>query len=344
LMSLSRKRVDDDPFPAIAAKCHAAGYDWTAAALFDGPADPRGLPLYPWNRERFWFAATAEALDLVNPPFDHPLLGFRQQGAPPSWLNHLDEQVLPWIADHAVEGIAVLPAAAILEMAFAAARFRWPDAPALEVFDLEVRRPMAFDKGRMRELRTVLQSDEGDWELASRPRLSGEPLTVYAVARVGAATNASPIISCADSAPPGRRIESESLYRLAHLTGLDYGRRFRTVRHIEIADPHSAVAYLDASPCEESFDSYASYLLHPALLDGALQGLLGLLADRHHQIHGVGFLPWRFGRVRLPAPFGRVPSCALVRLTRTGVRSISADIVLSDAAGAVVAELADCWF
>src|SRR5262249_11108161 len=160
---------DNDPFPTIAARCYAAGYDWASTATFDGPADPRGLPLYPWTRERFWFAATTEALELVNPPFEHPLLGFRQQTTPSSWINHLDEQVLPWIADHAVEGLAVLPAAAILEMAFATARRRWPDAPVLEVFDLEVRRPMPFGKDWMRELRTVLQSDEGDWELASRP-------------------------------------------------------------------------------------------------------------------------------------------------------------------------------
>ncbi|HXO90818.1 MAG TPA: SDR family NAD(P)-dependent oxidoreductase [Stellaceae bacterium] len=342
LTSLSRDHGANDPFPAMAAHCHAAGYDWTTSASFDGPADPRGLPLYPWNRERFWFAVTTEATDLVNPPFDHPLLGFRQSGGVASWLNHLDEQVLPWIADHAVEGVPVLPAAAVLEMALAAARCRWPDAPALEVFDVELRRPMPFDKGRMRELRTVLQSDEGDWELASRPRLSSEPLTVYAVARLAAATDARRIISWSGGVSAQRRIEGESLYRLAHLAGLDYGDRFRTVSHVEITDPHSATAYLDPSPIgDEAVDSY---LLHPALLDGALQGLFGLVADRRHQIQGVGFLPWRFGRVRLPAPFGRVPRRVLLQLTRTGVRSVSADIVLSDEAGDVVAELADCWF
>jgi len=341
LASLSRAQDDDDPFPAIAAHCHAAGHDWTSSASFDGPSDPRGLPLYPWNRERFWFAVTTEAADLVNPPFDHPLLGFRQRGATASWLNHLDEQVLPWIADHAVEGVAVLPAAAVLEMALAAARWRWPDAPALEVFDVELRRPMPFDKGRMRELRTVLQSDEGDWELLGRSRLSSEPLAVYAVARVCAATDSRAIISSAGSASALRRIESESLYRQAHLAGLDYGCRFKTVTHVEIAGPHSAIAYLDPSPVCEDLDSY---LLHPALLDGALQGLFGLLADRQHHMQGVGFLPWRFGRVRLSAPFGRVPRHARLRLTRIGVRSISADIILSDDVGDIVAELADCWF
>ena len=101
------------------------------------------------------------------------------------------------------------------------------------------------------------------------------------------------------------------------------------------------IAYLDPSPV---CDDLGSYLLHPALLDGALQGLFGLLADRQHQMQGVGFLPWRFGHVRFSAPFGRAPRRARLRLTRIGVRSVSADIVLSDDAGDIVAELADCWF
>jgi acyl transferase domain-containing protein/NADPH:quinone reductase-like Zn-dependent oxidoreductase/acyl carrier protein len=341
LASLSRKGVDDDPFPAIAARCHIAGYDLTASPYFEGAADPRRLPLYPWDREKFWFDMTVEAADPVNPPFDHPLLGFRQRGPVPCWLNHLDEQVLPWIGDHAVEGMPVLPAAAILEMALAAARWRWPDAPVLEVLDLEVRRPLPFDKGRMREMRTTIGSEEGDWELASRLRLSSDPLTIHAVGRVGSATDARCIIHWTDAESTRQLIDRETLYHLAHLTGLDYGSRFRTVSQIEVSGPEAAVAYLDPAPLDDNLDPY---LLHPALLDGALQALLGLVADRQHQMQGVGFLPWRFGRVRTLAPFGRVPRRARLRLTRIGVRSMSADIALFDDAGDLVVELADCWF
>jgi len=200
---------------------------------------------------------------------------------------------------------------------------------------------MPFDKERMRELRTVLRPDDGDWELSSRSRLSNEPLAVYAVARVSPATDARRIFDGTEGTPVLRHIEGEKLYRFASLAGLDYGDCFRTVTHVEIAGPDSAVAYLDPSPVGEDL---ASYLLHPALLDGALQGLFGLLADSRHQLQGIGFLPWRFGRVRLSARFGRVPHTARLRLTRIGVRSVSADIVLSDDAGDVVAELADCWF
>ncbi len=341
IAALSRKDGDGDPFPGIAARCYVAGYDLAAAPRFEGRLDLRGLPLYPWTRQRFWFDRTVESTNPENPPFDHPLLGFRQSGPLRHWLNHLDELVLPWIADHAVEGMPVFPAAAILETALAAARWRWPDAAAWEAFDVEVRRPLPFDKGRMRELRTTLLSDEGDWELASRPRLSSEAMTIHAVGRIAAAPDRWPITDWADDTADAPRIDGETLYCIAQRAGLDYGRRFRTVEHVEIAAPDLAVVHLDPTAIDEPLDAY---LLHPALLDGALQGLLALLAERRQEMPGVGYLPWRFGRVRLAAPSGRAARRARLRLTRTGVRSVSADIALYDDAGAVVAELTDCWF
>jgi acyl transferase domain-containing protein/acyl carrier protein len=341
LASLSRQPVGEDPFPAIAARCHVAGYDFTQSSYFDGPTDPRRLPLYPWDRQKFWFGVTAEAAALVNPPFDHPLLGFRQRSPVPCWLNYLDEQILPWIADHTIEGMPVFPAAAIVEMALAAAHWQWPDAPVLEARDLEVRRPLPFEKGRMRELRTVIGSDEGDWELASRPRLSREPVTVHAVGRLGFESDTRRTIRWAEAPPKSHQIDRETLYRLAGLAGLEYGDGFRTVSRVEIGGPHTAVAHLDPSCIEGEF---GSYLLHPAILDGALQALLGLVADRQPEIQRSTFLPWRFGRVRLLAPFGRVPRSARLSLTRIGIRAVSADIGLCDEAGEVVAELSDCWF
>ena len=339
LASLSRKESDDDPFPAIAARCHVSGHDWTAAGPFDGPVDPHGLPLYQWQRDRFWFGRTAEAINLVNPPFDHPLLGFRQGGPTPCWVNHVDRDALPWIGDHTIEGMAVLPAAAMLEMALAAAHWRWPDAPVLEIVDLEIRHPLPFEKVGVREVRTTLGSDE--WELASRPRLSNEPLTMHATGRVTSRSGVRGTLCWTDAAPARRQIAGQSLYRFSRLAGIDYGACFQTVERIEIGGPGEAVAHLDCSPVSDALESY---LLHPALLDGAFQGLFGLFVDHPHQTADSAFLPSRFGRVRLFAPFARIPRRAKLRLTRTGVRSVSADIVVIDEAGDIVVELVDCWF
>ncbi|HTT79446.1 MAG TPA: SDR family NAD(P)-dependent oxidoreductase [Stellaceae bacterium] len=341
LATLLRKESSDDPFPAIAARCHVAGHTIAAAASFDGPGDPARLPLYPWQKERCWFDRTVEDTRLVDPPFAHPLLGFRQQGPVASWLNHLDPLRVPWLADHAVEGVPVLPAAAVLEMALAAARLRRPDAAAVEVVDVELRRPLPFDNGRPREIRCVVSTEDGDFELSSRPRLSEEPLTLHAVARLVTAGDLPPSPDFADPASVASRIDGETLYRLAGRLGLDYGPHFRVVRRVDRLADGAALAYLDPSFVGAAG---ADYLVHPALLDGALQGLLALIADGDDDAAGVSLLPWRFGRVRVMAPFGRSVYRAWLRLTRRGTRSASADIVLYDEAGAAIGELADCWF
>ena len=341
LGTLGRKDGDADPFPAIAARCHVAGHDLGDAPWFDGAADPRGLPLYPWQRERFWFERTVEGPPLTDPQFVHPLLGFRADGSPTSWVNYLDPELLPWLPDHAIEGVPVFPAAAVLEMALASARARRPEARAIEVADVELRRPLPFDEGRARELRTRFEPDGGEWELSSRPRLSKESPIVHAVARVvtaGQVPAAPPVVSIGD-AP--RVVDSATLYDLAARLGLDYGRQFRTVSRVAVVAPDEAVVDLDATPIDDPLELY---LIHPALLDGALQGLLALLAAGRPQLRRESFLPWRFGRVRLAAPFARVPHRAHLRVTRLGTRSASADIVLIDKAGVTVAELTECWF
>ncbi len=341
LATLTRKQGSEDPFPEIAARCHVAGYDISQADRFDGPADLRGLPLYPWQKERYWFDRTVEGINPIDPPFDHPLLGFRQQGPIPFWLNHLDPEVLPWLADHAIEGVPVLPATAVLEMALAAAWLRRPDARAVEVVDVELRRPLPFDKGRSREIRTIVIGEDGDWELSSRPRLADEPLTLHAVARLATAGDRQAVPLLNERKPARGEVDAETLYRLAAQLGLNYGSQFRTVTRIELLGSDEALAHLDASVIDEPLDRY---LIHPALVDGALQGLLALIAEHHADLEGASFLPWRFGRVRIAAPFGR-PACrARLRVTRLGTRSASADIALFDAAGEIVGELSDCWF
>jgi len=78
-------------------------------------------------------------------------------------------------------------------------------------------------------------------------------------------------------------------------------------------------------------------LLHPApWLDGALQGLFGLVADRRHQIQGGRpFSRWRvWPSFASQRTFGRGSPPRFAAIDRgPGVRSVSADIVLSDEAG-----------
>jgi phthiocerol/phenolphthiocerol synthesis type-I polyketide synthase C len=333
--TLDRRAGEGDPFPTIAAHLHVAGHDVSGTTWFDGPNDPRGLPLYPWQRERFWFDRTVEAVEQVNPIFDHKLLGFRQSGSPESWVNHLDTTLFPFLADHRVDGTPVLAAAAIVDMALAAARTRHPDAAILELRDVELLRPMIFDGSAAREVRSTLLPDS-EWQVASRKRLADEPMTVHATARVVTAAPGR-MLSAIDHAGEGegRLVSGADLYRRAARCGLDYGESFRTVREVVVTDSDRVTVTLASVPT-------ADFLIAPTLLDGAFQGLLALLVGS--DADEAGLLPRRIGQMRAVAPFGRASCRAELQVMRRGLRSAAANIALYDEAGGLVAELIDCGF
>ena len=89
------------------------------------------LPLYPWQRERCWFEPSARDTDARRAPASrggvpgHPLLGRHFQSSHPAEHSFLGKPVRQaieaYLDDHLIQGVAVLPAAAYLEMAFAAA-------------------------------------------------------------------------------------------------------------------------------------------------------------------------------------------------------------------------------
>ncbi|WP_205083227.1 acyltransferase domain-containing protein, partial [Paracraurococcus ruber] len=183
LPSLSRRDPAPDPFPGIADRAWAAGADPRGAAAHAGPATRRGLPHTPFDRAPHWYPTTVEALHSTAPVEDHPLLGFRRGAAPGLWTRHIDTALDPWLADHRLAGAAVLPAAAMWEMALAAGRACHPDAPAIELREAMIRAALPLEEATTRELRANLDA-AGRFTLDSRRRLSAEDWTLHLEAMV----------------------------------------------------------------------------------------------------------------------------------------------------------------
>jgi len=346
MASLSRRATVRDPFALIAAQLFVAGADLTDAACYAGEATARGLPLYPWQHQDYVAAPTIERVELASPVRDHPLLGFRDptydRGAEFAWMSHLSVVSEPWLADHKLDGVPLLPAAAMIDMMLAAARTRHPGAVSLEIQDLEISRGLILESGTVRDCRVHLQ-DEGEITIASRPRLANEDLTVHATGRVLAGFSVLPVLSemAEDDDHDGEVIESARIYALARGLKLEYGPEFQTVHSVRRIGQDQLRAQL----CPPLADrGPLGYLLDPALLDGALQALVVFAADQPHLAVLGSVLPWRFGRVRLLHTDAKVPSRVDLSIRHVGPRSVCADITLRDAAGQAIAELIEGWF
>jgi acyl transferase domain-containing protein/NADPH:quinone reductase-like Zn-dependent oxidoreductase/short-subunit dehydrogenase/acyl carrier protein len=344
LASLSKRDGAGDPFPAMLDRAFTHGADPRGAAIWSGHATRDGLPATPFDRQRHWHAATPESARLHDPALDHPLLGFRQGAEPLRWSRALDSTLEPWLADHALGSEAVLPAAGMAEMALAAAAQLWPESPALELRDLQLLRTLPVAKEAAREVRFSLDPESGLFRLESRPRMSGEDWSLHARGQVAAATLAAlPDASLAASRgaedPAALAVSGEQLQATARRFGLNYGPAFRPVREVRLAPGGETALVRLALPEEAPADEH--FLLHPVRLDGALQGLLELMAhDRPDD--GRAMVPVRFGRLVLRRG-GTVAVRAELAVTHRGERSGRCAVVLRDGAGQVVARLEDAW-
>ena len=166
--------------------------------------------------------------------------------SPDLWYNTLDCATQPWLADHAVDRTPLLPAAAIVEIALAAARARDPGAAALDVLDLEITKPMLLERDIARETRFSVSGERGAFELASRPRLSGDAWTVHATGRICAGSAAALTGPAADNCEGGASyvLAGAELYALTSRLGLEYGPAFQTVGRVSVQGADSAIVYL----------------------------------------------------------------------------------------------------
>ncbi|WP_298965897.1 type I polyketide synthase [uncultured Methylobacterium sp.] len=333
---LLKKPTDRDPFRQALAAALASGAAVDEAVAFGAdPAGPVALPHYAWQRKAYRLAETTEVLGVASSRSHHPLIGGRLMPDGLEWHAHLDVATVPELDDHRIDGQAILPGAAFVEMALAVAREHLR-SETVTLADLEIQQPMLFNEESLREVMARVSPGANLVQILSRPRLSQAPWQIHAVAKL---VEGDAPVPPADAAvlPDDTAIEGDDLYRRAAATGLGFGPSFRQVARSARIDDLTIVS--DLVPAEAN----PRFGLVPARLDACFHGLILLFSDLLGEGASRAYVPIRFGEIRLVKP-GAVIARAVIRTRRCNERSILADFTLMDAEGAVVATLRDARF
>ncbi len=298
--------------------------DW-ASLMEDSGARRVSLPTYPFQRERYWLERGSSedpaALGLMSG--EHPLLGAGVELADEQGLlftGRLSLATHPWLADHSVMGVVLLPGTAFLDLALHAGR----RVDCSTVAELVIEAPLVLEQDRSMQLQMVVsqpgesglrevsmysrsaivedsgQADAG-WVRHAKGTLQPDTTTTLVDELGSELREVWP--------PPGcEPVPIEGLYdRLADL-GLQYGPTFQCMRSVwrrgdelfvEVARPEDPARGALSSGARSS---PATFAIDPVLLDSAFHAIA---AGSEHDV--AVRLPFNWSGVRLyPTPTGGI--------------------------------------
>ncbi|UFR01754.1 SDR family NAD(P)-dependent oxidoreductase [Streptomyces sp. Go40/10] len=303
------------------AHVHGVDVDWTE--YFEGAGARRvDLPTYPFQRRRYWLAATPRRADR-----EHPVLGpaVAAPGIEGSVLTgELDARTRPWLAEHRVAGTAVLPGAALAELALRAGAEL--GCPTVEDLVLEAPLTVPDDTPLPLSL-SVREPDAAGRRSFTVHTLTGTTWTRHATGTLSAAGQNPPPTGGTWPPAGATPVDLSGAYERMAEAGLSYGPVFQGLR----AAWRDGDVVLAEAALPDGTDPGA-FGVHPALLDAALH-VLGV-GDGDRPAPPV--LPFAWRGVRLHATGARA---VRVRLTPAGTPGTVA-VELTDPAGAPVASVA----
>ncbi|SBW22655.1 type I polyketide synthase [Candidatus Protofrankia californiensis] len=343
LPTLDRRHDELAALGSFVARSFVAGVAWDWRAILGPRAVTVPLPTYAFARERLWLdppteQAGAAALGLDVP--DHPLLSAAvdlRDGAS-VYTGVLSTRRQPWLADHAVYGVPLLPAAAIVDLlGWLAAR-----VGLAAVDELTLLAPLRLGAGDVPFRVTVERAAEAatarllartpgsdDWTTHAEARLVAGPGAAGLVGAGGADQGElSPAASSPGEPWSGERspaavpVDLTGVYATLAGLGYDYGPAFQGLRALWRDGEHLAA--------EVDLPSGAA----ASLLDAAMHGWIVAgppSQDQNQDQDGTVDVPHIWRDVRLFGAPGIPAGPLRVRITPTGPRSFSLAAV--DAAG-----------
>lgn len=283
--------------------------------LYTGQRPQRiSLPTYVFEKERFWIQGQqASQKEVLHPLVHSNTSDFDQQSYSSVFSGNefflKDHQVKIDPSKHQ----SVLPGVAYLEMVRAAVRFslpEWDSSKIMELYDVLWLKPFIVDCPKQLDIRLLENEhrDRIDFEIYSlgNKNENQSDETLHCQGRVG--FGLKPVDAKRDLDQLKTAMDKDSImateyYKILAKTGLNYGPSHRGVTNIlfgkgELLAQLSLPSLPEIMPDKKDTNSY---VLHPSIMDSALQSSLGLISDLDHPL-STPSLPFVLEKLQLIAP------------------------------------------
>ncbi|UED76953.1 SDR family NAD(P)-dependent oxidoreductase [Brevibacillus sp. DP1.3A] len=267
---------------------------WVQGLIFDwnklyGDTKPRriSLPAYPFARERYWLPKVeshdigliaAGALATLHPMLHQNTSTLSEQRHSSTFTGQEF-----FLRDHVVKGQKVLPGVAYLEMARVAvdlaAGVRSDNQSAIQLKNIVWAKPVIVEEAPI-QVHTGLYPEENDeiaFEIYSQSREAQENLVVHSQGRavLRSAMEAPTLdLSAIQAQCTASSYSFSQCYETFHAIGLAYGPSHQGIEKLFVGpDQVLAMLILPSSVT----DTAGKFVLHPSIMDAALQASLGFM-------------------------------------------------------------------
>jgi acyl transferase domain-containing protein len=264
------------------------------------------LPTYPFARDRHWIAdAPAQAAATPQPGATrlHPLVSHNSSTLREISFSAMLSGSAFYARDHRVGGQRIFPGAGFLEMACVAGELAGM-RKVRRIRDVVFIRPLAFTDDAQLVRISFTPADED----------AGFVVTSYDANRETVVHSEGVILFDDDESPraSAERLPLDSLkqqcapptpgarcYDLFAQAGLHYGPAFRTMQELFVGPSFALSRLVLAEDLKTDFDEF---VLHPCLVDGALQTVAALAGSGQAS---VPYLPFAIGEIEILHPLSR---------------------------------------
>ena len=324
------------------ADLHGAGAAVDFSVLY-----PNGLlvdaPLPTWTHRRLLLSRDGQESSPTHGACTvsvHPLLGphVRLQEEPERhvWQGQVGTAAQPWLGDHQIHNVAVLPGAAYCEMALAAARAVLGEAA--EVRDIRFEQALLLDEQTTVGASASLSSP-GVVEFTVETNQGGEQARqASAVLHAAADERPPPFDASALLAAHPHSEDGAAVRQRLDRRGVQYGPAFSGLAAVHCAggkgEGATATVLAEVAVPRQIRSQQGAYGMHPALLDACFQSV-----EAHPDVQALGEgvlgLPLGVRRLRAYSPARDARYC-YTRVTQADTSGIDADIDVLDEHGTVL--------